>query len=183
MSATVGYPIKCPYIISVDKQEKSAFTFSSLIDPVSKSPLVVSTERVHLPTGDYSLRFHVPPITIDWHDRVVVERKSLDDLFNSFMGAEREREERKLARLNELAFAAYVIEGTMADLMAYRCKFLPPETDQVARAEKMRNAIFKFQVVQYPRVHWFFEPTIERAEEATWRVLDWFYKNSLARTQ
>lgn len=182
VSATVGYPIKCPYIISVDTREQAPFTFESITDFATGARVLITTERATVPSGDYSIRFHSAPIVVDWHDRVAVERKSMSDLFNSYLGDDREREERKLARLNELQFAAMVVEGTTADLLSYRCRHMPAASDQGKRAEMLRNAVFKL-TQSFPRVHWFFEPTIERAEEATWRVLDWFYKNSLARTQ
>lgn len=172
-----GPPIICPYIITVDTREKLEQQFANVVDRVTGSRIVITTERATIPAGDYSIRFHSPPITVDWHDRVAVERKSMADLFNSFMGGHREREERKLAKLNALQFAAYVVEGTVADLLAFRCRQMPETTDQARRAEMMLNAIYKFQTVQFPRVHWVFVPA-DRAEEATWRLLDWFYKSS-----
>lgn len=168
----------CPYIVTIDKQEKDAHDFSNIRDPITGQRMIVPTETIHIPAGDYSIRLRSDPLVVDWYDRVAVERKSMADLFASFMGDGREREERKLAKLNELEFAAYVVEGSIEDLLAYRCDFLPPATDQALRAQKMRNAIFKFQVSQFPRVHWIFD---RQAEMATWRVLDWFYRNSLSK--
>lgn len=166
-------PYVCRYKIDVDTREQKEYGFTSIQDFFTNSRVIIKTRRVTIPSGDYSFSID----DIPWFDRVAVERKSMSDLFSSYLGEDREREERKLERLNKLEYAALVVEGTSADLIDYRCKHVPSTVDQAKRAEQLRNAVFKMTHT-FPRVHWFFEPSVERAEEATWRILDWFYRNS-----
>ena len=67
-----------------------------------------------LPTGDYSL--------VGYESLIAVERKSLSDLYGC-IGRERERFERELVRLEEIArkpngYACVVVEATMAQVAA-----------------------------------------------------------------
>ena len=108
-------------------------------------------ERRKLPTGDYSIG--------GLEDRVVVERKSLQDLFNccspygsreAFVGA--------CERLSKLNFAALVIEGSITKILrATEFSSMHP------------NAVFG--TIQALAVRWgiqpWFAPTRALAEEIT----------------
>jgi ERCC4-type nuclease len=67
--------------ILIDTREQAPFTFERFH---------AHTERLTLPTGDYSL----PGFT----DRIEIERKELNDLIACLMNDNRERFERELAR-------------------------------------------------------------------------------------
>lgn len=84
-----------------------------LIDTREQRPLAfsddVDVEIATLPTGDYSLR--------GFTDRVVIERKSLPDLW-SCCGSERDRFEAELARMRAYPLRAVVIESTIDAVLA-----------------------------------------------------------------
>jgi ERCC4-type nuclease len=78
-----------------------------------------TTERQTLPVGDYSLA--------GFTDKVSIERKSLDDLIGCFMGENRERFEKELAKLRYYECAHVIVEGSYADIQSgsYASKMLP----------------------------------------------------------
>jgi len=80
------------------------------IDTREQLPLALPNSEIHtLHVGDYSLE--------GLEDVVVVERKSLADLFGC-IGRERERFERELQSLSKIPYPALVIEASMADVLA-----------------------------------------------------------------
>lgn len=93
--------------ILIDSREQLPFTFSG------KSFEDVTTERVTLATGDYSLA--------GLTDRVAVERKSLPDLV-ACLSRERGRFERQLERGRQLEAFAVVVEAGWEDLAHGRYK-------------------------------------------------------------
>jgi ERCC4-type nuclease len=93
-----------PFTIIVDTREQLPFDFASV-----KSPAVpFSVVRQMLETGDYSVE---APLTATKADMIVIERKSLADLYGS-VGVDRDRFEREFKRLSEYGYAALVIEAT-----------------------------------------------------------------------
>lgn len=62
--------------------------------------------KAALPTGDYSIS--------GFESRVAIERKSVGDFYHS-IGSDRERFEREMIRLQQMEFAAVVIEGFAED--------------------------------------------------------------------
>ncbi len=93
-----------PFTIIVDTREQLPFDFTSV-----KSPAVPFTvARRTLETGDYSVE---APLTATKSDMIVIERKSLADLYGS-VGVDRDRFEREFRRLSEYGYAALVIEAT-----------------------------------------------------------------------
>ena len=88
----------------VDSMEQKAYTFK----PFRK--WFAEIERRKLPIGDYSIA--------GLEDRIAVERKSLQDLFNccSPCGS-RDAFVRACERLSQLDFAALVIEGSMTKIL------------------------------------------------------------------
>jgi ERCC4-type nuclease len=84
-----------------------------LVDRREQRPLALpNSEPATLATGDYSIRSE----TVDYRDRVSVERKSLEDVYGCF-GASRDRFERELARLALIEYRALVIEANMAHVL------------------------------------------------------------------
>lgn len=89
--------------ILVDSREQHPLTFPNL---------PVTTERVTLSCGDYSLP--------GWEDRVCLERKgSLDELVGNLC-QDRERFEKELARSRNMELFAVVVEGSYVDLIGGR---------------------------------------------------------------
>jgi ERCC4-type nuclease len=79
------------FVIAVDTREKRPYRFAI-------------SEIRSLKTGDYSI--------VGMEDRVAVERKRLEELFD-ITGRDRERFERELERMAALDFAAIVIEADL----------------------------------------------------------------------
>lgn len=88
--------------IVIDTREQRPYTFDGL-----------STVRRALPSGDYSLD--------GLEHSIAIERKSLDDWVHTILRARR-RFRAELKRLQRMDFAAIVIEGSVADILAGRYK-------------------------------------------------------------
>lgn len=95
--------------ILIDRREQKPWTWS---EPG------IATQPASLPTGDYSLAGH--------SDRIAIERKSLDDLAQTVIKAQR-RWHAELRRMAALDDACIIIEGSVADLFnhRYRCGAKP----------------------------------------------------------
>ena len=96
-----------PRRIIVDSREQRPYDFEGF-----------TTVRRALPAGDYSLE--------GLETRFAVERKSLDDWVQTVLRA-RGRFSRELTRLQSYDWAAVVIEGSIADILAgnYRSDVAP----------------------------------------------------------
>jgi ERCC4-type nuclease len=120
----------------------------------------VRTERLTLPSGDYSLDGYA--------SQVAVERKSIADLFGT-VGQGRERFIRELERLDEMTFAAVVVEREWSDVFND-----PPRHSRLSPKTVYRSVLAWQQ--RFPRVHWFFCPGRDFAEVTTFRILERFLK-------
>ena len=85
--------------IIVDSREQMPYSFEQW---------GVNVQRAGLDAGDYSL--------LGFESQVAVERKSINDLVSCFMGKNRGRFERELARLRSYELAVVVAEATLYDL-------------------------------------------------------------------
>jgi ERCC4-type nuclease len=86
-------------ILIVDTREQNPFQFPGWD---------VELRQGALTTGDYSLA--------GFEDRVAVERKSLDDLVGCFMGEDRTRFEKELARARSYELFSVVVEAGLEDV-------------------------------------------------------------------
>ena len=100
--------------------------------------------------------------------RVAVERKSLADLFGT-IGQGRDRFERELERLNQMDFAAVVVEAQWSEVFDD-----PPRHSRLCPKTVFRSVNAWEQ--RYPRVHWSFLPGRDFAEVKAFRVLERFYR-------
>ena len=152
----------CPFTVIVDSREQAAFSFRGFKADAKdrRRPLVVRTVVQGLPSGDYSIE--------GFESRVAVERKSLGDLFGT-LGHGRERFERELQRLNEMEFAAVVVEAGWASVIG-----APPPQSKLSPKTVFRSVIAWQQ--EFIRVHWMFFDTRSLAEHATFRILERFWK-------
>jgi ERCC4-type nuclease len=89
-------------VIKIDTREQRPFDFSGY---------GISTEVGTLASGDYSLA--------GYESQVAIERKSLDDFIRSIIH-ERERFFAELRRLQEMSYAAIVVEGSLVDIFGKR---------------------------------------------------------------
>lgn len=89
-----------PHVILIDRREQRPLTLPN-------------AEAATLATGDYSIRTE----TVDYRDRIAVERKNLSDLLG-VIGGGRERFERELERLALMPYPSIVVEASLADVIA-----------------------------------------------------------------
>ena len=94
-----------------------------------------TTEVCTLTVGDYSL----PGLT----DKVAIERKSLDDLINCFMGPNRDRFEKELQKLRYYEVAVVIIEGNQTDILkgSYTSQMLPQSAMETISAFYIRYRV------------------------------------------
>jgi DNA excision repair protein ERCC-4 len=140
-------------VIVVDTREQLPYSFACITPP----PEVV---RATLGTGDYSLK--------GYEDKIVVERKSLGDAYNTF-GQGRKRFQRELERMINYQFAAIVIEA---------------DWDTIVRRPPARSRLLPKSVVasiaawsQRFGVHFWTCPNRDFAERWTYRLLERFWKD------
>jgi DNA excision repair protein ERCC-4 len=140
-------------VIVVDTREQLPYSFAFITPP----PEVV---RATLGTGDYSLK--------GYEDKIVVERKSLGDAYNTF-GQGRKRFQRELERMINYQFAAIVIEA---------------DWDTIVRRPPARSRLLPKSVVasiaawsQRFGVHFWTCPNRDFAERWTYRLLERFWKD------
>ena len=152
-----------PFTVIVDTRESAPFGFSGLHTDSRHQyrPIVVPIRRVCLHTGDYSI--------VGFEKQVVVERKSLQDLFGSLAGKNgerRERFQREHERMQEIVmwggFAHVVIEASRDDV-----RNNPPEYG--ARPQAVLSTS-----VKWPRrygVAWHWAGSRAEAERLTFELL------------
>lgn len=155
--------------VVVDTREQKPFDFLDLQCDAADGggPLTVDTVRGTLASGDYSLA--------GFEQRVACERKSLEDAYGT-IGQGRDRFERELARLNEMEFAAVVVEATWEEL----CIEPPPHTKLPGKI--VFRSILAWSV-RYPRVHWIPAGPRRLAEVTTFRLLERFAKEVGSRAR
>lgn len=132
--------------IIIDTREQEPFTFNNFN---------VTTERIALPTGDYSIP--------GFEDRAAIERKSINDLVGCLMGENRDRFERELSRGARYDLFCVVVESSLEDMSKgrYRSEMKPHAALQ---------SIFAFQV-RY-RVPFLFCGSHPGAEYTTFSLLE-----------
>ena len=131
------------FVVAVDQREKMPFEFTP-------------SERVFLPTGDYSI--------IGLTDRIAIERKCPEELFKC-AGPFRARFERELRRLATFEYAAIVIEGPLRSLLASRWSRVRPRS--------VINSLIAWSI-RYG-VHVWFADNRELARALTYRILQKFW--------
>lgn len=154
--------VVCPFTVIVDTREQHPFSFRDIkADAPHKGiPFIVKTSAKGLSTGDYSIE--------GLEAEIAIERKGKPDLFNC-MGQDRTRFEEQIKRLNEMPFAALVIEANWESIWAGtpNSRLLPKSIHRTVIAWQQR----------YPRVHWWPCPTRQFAEATTFRILERYWKD------
>ena len=158
-----------PFTVVVDTREQHPYTFTGFSEDAAKQyrPLVVHTSRQGLQSGDYAIQ--------GLELQCSIERKSLPDLFGTLIG-DRERFERELDRLNQMMFAAVIVEAGWEAIWAGPQR--PGRTAEQSRivGKTMYRSIIAYSI-RYPRVHWFPMPDRQSAERTTFRLLQRFWKD------
>lgn len=168
-------PLETAFTILIDSQEQLPYTFTNLFADAAQlhRPLVVRTERKHITIPNSGK----PLLSVDYslagfETTVAIERKSHEDFCNTLAGRHRTRFERKLAILNgDPAYhhVVVIVEAEWSTILNH-----PPDFSNVVPKTLFRTVI-AWQT-RYPKIHWMFMPGRERAEQATFRVLERWWK-------
>jgi DNA excision repair protein ERCC-4 len=155
--------VEFPGVVLVDCREKAPYPFTGFRADAreDRRPLLVPTRTATLAAGDYSLA--------GLESAVAVERKSLSDLYRT-VGQERKRFERELARLDDLCFAAVIVEADWGTILNS-----PPAESRLPPKVVFRSVIAWQQ--RFARVHWWAVPGRRLGEVVTLRVLERFALN------
>lgn len=145
--------------ILCDTREQLPYDFASVRSPVA----VFSLTRSTLETGDYSIE---APLCATKADQIVVERKSLQDLYTT-LGQDRARFEREFKRMAEYGYAALVVEATWEQI-AEPNKYLKHQT--LLHPKAVVATLLAWS--QRYRVHVVTCPGRVFAEKITYRLLE-----------
>lgn len=153
--------LQCPFTVLIDSREQAPYAFLGLRSNADEGnlPIIVPTMRVAMVTGDYGL-FGLP--------RIAIERKSKEDLFASV--ARRDNFEDRLERMTRLDFAAVVIEAEFSEIMTR-----PPKYTKYQPKSLMRTLMA--WMIRYRGVHWLPMPDRWAAEQATFRLIERYWKD------
>jgi len=153
--------LKPKWCLIVDRREQIPWTFESVTIGTGKSEkqLVLNQKPGTLQAGDYSIE--------GMEDRVAIERKSKEDLFGT-LSRGRDRFIKELSRMNEMEFAAVIVESDWLD-----CMLNPPERSKMAPVSV--NGMHVAWMIRYPMVHWVWSPSRFVAMKMCYKILDRFY--------
>lgn len=170
-----------PFEVVVDTREQAPYTFTGIrTDPSSTRgkrsiPLVVPTVTATLKSGDYSIR--------GYETDVAIERKSLQDLFGT-LAQRRKQFTAELERLNEMRFAAVVVEAGWPTILGGPVTLIgdgPHHRSQLNPKTVYRSVIA--WNVRYERVRWWMCDSRAFAERTTFRILERWYKDNASRNK
>lgn len=177
---TSDKPYTNPFSVIVDTRESAPFTFANLRANSSRSyrPLHVPVVRACLTTGDYSLvGFSVPSPANSFH-AIVIERKSLADLFGSLAGPNGERRKRFKAE-HERMQADYILHGGQAHVVIEgRYDELDEFYEKNGQRGQTPEGVRGTEVRWFARygVPWHFAGSRTEAEKKTFRLLEHFWE-------
>ena len=157
----------CPFTIVRDQQEQFPYIFEGIPPRANQSgkKIVVRTETRHLQTADYSI--------LGYEDRIVIERKSLVDLYGT-LGKGHDRFEREFERMTQIEHASVVIEADWRDIirpaklmgLAWRSKVRPRTVWGTIAAWSLR----------FPTIHWWTVGSRRLGELWTFELLEQFWR-------
>ena len=151
------------FTIIIDKQEKRLGIRGYNFKAIKPDPPL--TIRAHLKTGDYSIK--------GLENQITVERKTLVDLFGS-TGNGRKRLEAEFQRMNELDYAALVVESSLAGIF----------TNPPSRSKMLPKAVFRTLIswsIKY-NVHVWSAWNREAGERITYLLLKKFYDDYIKKS-
>jgi ERCC4-type nuclease len=149
---TAPSPAVCPFVVVVDSREQHPYTFEAIT--AAGRPVEVTTTTAGLKSGDYSIAGH--------EDAVAVERKSLQDLYGT-LTAGRDRFERELERLGEMAYSAVIVEASWHEIAG---PAFPTRTNPAS----VVGSILALQQ-RFPRTHWLPAGSRPMAEQVCYGIL------------
>jgi ERCC4-type nuclease len=169
-----------PFTILIDTKEKNPWTFEHVPGGCGEGTIVVPREWQALGDGygDYTIK-GTESQTCRW--RLVVERKSLSDLFGTIL-SRRRRFEIELENLNQMEYAAVIVEANLSTVLNYRPKYWEEMKFSMDRQmKKHRQVIGSIQAWQlrYPIIRWWFLPR-KYAETWAYRLFARWWKDNKA---
>lgn len=160
--------------IRADNQEKGhyVYDFANMRDP----HLPFSVTREHLKTADYTV--HLPDAALP-QNRIVIERKSLDDLYGT-LGNEtrRKRFKAEFERMSLFGYAAVVIEATLEQILRPNDYLDPRYATKLNPRSAYMTLMFWSQ--RYG-VHIWMMPGRRVAEQWTFRLLECWTRDHYAK--
>lgn len=151
--------VTSPFSIIIDTREQAPWRFTGMVKSGKQVIQPVITDK-GLKSGDYAIDGH--------QDDFAIERKSKADLYGSCISG-RDRFKREIKRLNEMSFAAVVVEADELEITE------SPPSHTAANPESIRGTILSWSI-RFPRVHWFLCSGRRRAEVTAWKLLDMWWK-------
>lgn len=160
-------PLPTPFLVVIDSREQQNYQFQGLVSDArdGRRPLLVCTEVRGLESGDYSIA--------GYEKWIAIERKSLQDTYST-IGQGRDRFVRELQRLNEMQFAAVVVEASWDDIL-----HRPPSHSQLPPKTVFRSVVAWAQ--RFPRVSWWMMGSRRLAEVTTFRLLERYWRDHHAQ--
>lgn len=181
LAAIADSPIRCPFVIFTDTREQMPFNFEGMRAGADRSyrPLEVTWEWHCLGNhgGDYSLEHYTGAIRI--------ERKNVDDFHSTILGWPQKGEpetgrcfnfQKELANLNQMQFAAVVVEASWEEMMDTVCQWGKHTADENRKFIEGFVRSFKHH---FTRVHWEFHRDRRAAEIATFNHLRYFWNKKI----
>jgi len=153
-----------PFAVAVDTREQLPFHFRDM--RIDRRRAFVLTQKTTLSTGDYSI--------IGFENKICVERKSLEDLYNT-LGNGRERFIRELERMQSFEAAMVVIEASWDEIMK------PTSTRPLWHSQMYPSSVIGSMVAFAERysVHWKPAGNRKKAEQETFNFLMKFWQNTI----
>lgn len=139
--------------IIIDTREQKPYKFEF-------APLDVKVVKETLKTGDYSIK--------GFEDQIIVERKSLSDLFGT-VGQGRKRFEKELERMSKIKHAFLVIEADWTQILRH------PPTRSKLNPKSVFGSIIAWE--QRFNIHIWTCPNRAFAERVTFRILERFHSD------
>ncbi len=168
-----------PFTIIIDTSEQKPWHFRGISGKSGEGQIMVKTVWQSMGTGngDYGI---VGAFNSDGTPRVSIERKSLSDLYGTIL-SRRPNFVKELENLQEMEFAAVVVEANFGDVMDYH----PSHWDDMGydidrRAGIQRSVLGSIYAWQfrYPNIRWWFLPR-RYAATVAYRMLDRFYQEKI----
>lgn len=150
----------CEFSVVRDTREQHPWGFTEIFtgSGLRRKPVLIRIVEKALSAGDYSIE--------GFEDKVAIERKSLEDLFNC-CGGDRVRFEQQVKRLHETIELPYLmVEGDWSAIARWTGRGANPQSVIGTRISWEQK---------YPRVKWMFMPSRLMAERIAFRIFERYF--------
>jgi len=167
--------IHSPFTVLIDTKETTPWDFGNIPGPGGNTEIIVPVLYQGLGNGmgDYTIAGLTSSDTT-W--QMSIERKSIGDLFGTIL-ARRERFVVELENLNDMAYAAVIVEAPLEKVITHYPQYwtdMEMTPDQQLSKQKQVIGSIRSWSMRYPRVDWWF---ISREFCPIWayRLMDKFW--------